>query len=128
VEKSALAEQLFDALAAAEPLEATGSLDRLIDRLRQESRDGLDMSALRAAYLRLLQRRGYFVDTPESLARSLSEIAAVGPGFDLYDLSQRVARYETLQTDCLKLNPARTLPELRRFHPRCACGRHRKET
>jgi hypothetical protein len=127
VEKSAVAERLFEAMAAAEPVVATGSLDQLIDRLRRESRDGLDLAALRAAYLQLLRRRGYFIDPPEALSRSLGEIAAVGPGFDLYDLSRSLARYETLRTDCLKLGPDRALPELRKFAPRCACGRHRKE-
>jgi len=127
VEKSALAEQLFRALAATEPAAATDSLDGLIDQLRRESRDGLDLQSLRLAYLRMLRRRGYFVETPDALSRSLSEIAAVGPGFDLFDLSRNIAVYETLRTDCLRLGRVRALPELRRFSVRCACGKHRKE-
>lgn len=127
VEKFALAEELFQALAATEPAAATESLDGLIDQLRTESKDGLDLQSLRLAYLRMLRRRGYFVETPDALARSLSEIAAVGPGFDLFDLSRNVAVYETLRTDCLHFDRIRALPELRRFCARCACGKHRKE-
>jgi len=127
VEKSALAEQLFQALAATEPAAASESLDGLIDLLRKESRDGLDLQSLRLAYLRLLRRRGYFVESPDALARSVSEIASVGPGFDLFDLSRNVAVYETLRTDCLNLDRIRALPELRRFCSRCACGKHQKE-
>jgi hypothetical protein len=127
VEKSALADQLFRSLAATEPGPATESLDGLIDQLRSESKDGLDLQSLRLAYLRLLRRRGYFVETPDALARSLSEIATVGPGFDLFDLSRNVAVYETLRTDCLHLDRIRALPELRRFCSHCACGKHRKE-
>jgi len=127
MEKSASAEELFRALAQVEPAAATESLDGLIDRLRRESRDGLDLQSLRWAYLRLLRRRGYFVETPDALSRSLSEIAAVGPGFDLFDLSWNIAVYETLRTDCLELDRIRALPELRRFCPRCACGKHQRE-
>lgn len=127
MEKSALGEQLFRALEATEPAAATESLGGLIDQLRRESRDGLDLQSLRLAYLRLLRRRGYFVETPDLLARSLAEISSVGPGFDLFDLSRNVAVYETLRTDCLRLDRVRALPELRRFCSPCACGKHRKE-
>ena len=119
--------ELFEAMAAAEPAAAATRLDRLTDRLRDEGKDGLDLGSLRQAYLRLLKRRGYFVDSPSALSRSLVEITAVGPGFDLYDLSRSLARYDTLRTDCLHLGGSRILPELRKFCPRCVCGRHRKE-
>lgn len=128
METSGPARELLEAMAAAEPVTATQTLDRLTARLRDEGKDGLDLESLRTAYLRLLRRRGYFVDSPEALSRSLSEIAAVGPGFDLFDLSRSLARYDTLRTDCLHGSPSRALPELRSFHARCVCGAHRKET
>jgi hypothetical protein len=128
MEKSGPADDLLKSMEEAEPLTATLTMDRLTIRLRDEGKDGLDMDSLRSAYLRLLRRRGYFVDTPEALLRSLAEIAAVGPGFDLYDLSRSLARYDTLRTDCLHQSSSRTLPELRKFHARCVCGNHRKET
>ena len=44
-------------------------------------------NGLRRAYLELLDQRGYFVRTPEQIAASIREIREVGPGFDLYELS-----------------------------------------
>ncbi len=127
MDQSGPARTLFDALAAAEPAAAAMTLDQLSARLKNQGEDGLDLGTLRGAYLQLLHRRGYFVDTPEALARSLLEIASIGPGFDLYELSRSLAQYDALHADCLHRSPARALPELRTFHPRCGCGNHGKE-
>lgn len=64
-------------------------------RAAVEAASGLSNGAaagrLRHAFLDLLQRRGYFVGSPDELARSILEIRDVGAGFDLYDLSAALA-------------------------------------
>ena len=44
-------------------------------------------NGLLGAFLVLLDQRGYFVKSPEQIAASLREIRDMGPGFDLYELS-----------------------------------------
>ena len=44
-------------------------------------------NGLRGAFLALLDQRGYFVKSPEQVAASIREIRDMGPGFDLYELS-----------------------------------------
>ena len=44
-------------------------------------------NGLRGAFLELLDQRGFFVESPEQVAASIREIREVGPGFDLYELS-----------------------------------------
>jgi hypothetical protein len=114
-------------MAAAEPTEAAAVLDDLIQRLQAQGINGLDLSGIGTAFKRLLRRRGYFVATPAEVAVSLKEIAAVGKGFDLFDLARSLAQYDAVRTQCLQLTPRRALPELRRFSPTCPCAKHRKE-
>jgi hypothetical protein len=55
------------------------------------------------------------------MAASLDEIAAVGEGFDLFDLARNLARYDAVRMECRGLADHRVLPELKRFAPDCAC-------
>jgi len=120
----------FASLDGAEPLPATEALKTLSDGLHRQGKEEIDLARAWEAFQRLLERRGYYVDTPARLAESLREIEAVGTGFDLYDLAQSLARYDVVRTRCRKLSGSRTLPELTAFAATCSCRRRRngKET
>jgi alkanesulfonate monooxygenase SsuD/methylene tetrahydromethanopterin reductase-like flavin-dependent oxidoreductase (luciferase family) len=127
MESGGSGKRILQAMEAAEPGEASAAMGELIQRLQGQGSNGLDLSGLRGAFKRLLRRRGYFVGSPAEMAAALEEIAAVGEGFDLYDLARSLAQYDTIRTQCLRLTPRRALPELRRFSPACSCEKHRKE-
>lgn len=80
--------------------------------------------SLREAFFGLLGRRGYFTGSPEKIQKTVGEIHAVGPGFDLFDLARNLAQYDTISTECLGLRTRRLFPELRVLSPPCPCGRH----
>ena len=119
--------EVFEALGATEPIQATEALSKLAELLHSRGADGLDLLRVWDSFQQLLDRRGYFVNSPAALAESLREIQAVGPGFDLYDLAQSLARYDVARARCLKISGSRTLPELEAFAPNCGCSKHRKE-
>ena len=127
MESSSSAGQIVDAMEAAEPQEASATLQQLIQNLRIQRTQEIDLSGMWVTFRRLLHRRGYFVDTPARIAASLEEIASVGEGFDLFELARGLAVYDA-QAECLGLTKRRALPELQRFAPVCACGNHRMET
>lgn len=52
------------------------------------------LAGLRDALLRTLENRGFTTRPPAALDASLEEIRLIGPGFDLYDLCQTLARGE----------------------------------
>lgn len=108
-------------MEAAEPSKATEVLARLTADLHARGVNGVNLSGMWNCFKRLLHRRGYFVATPAQLAASLDEIAAVGEGFDLYDLVRTLAHYDAARMECRGLSDHRALPELRRFAPPCAC-------
>jgi len=124
---SSSATEILQALEAAEPSQATAGLDWLILRLRAEGSNGLDLPGLWKSFKRLLHRRGYFVSTSAEVTASLDEISGVGEGFDLYELARKLAEYDAIRTECLRLRKRRVLPQLKRFSPTCPCGKHRKE-
>ena len=117
---------VFEALQAVEPAQATAELTRLTELLHQQGIDSLDLNRAWDAFKRLLDRRGYYVDTPTRLAASLTEIDAVGAGFDLYDLAKSLARYDAVRRKCRRLPESPGLPELKRFTPACNCSTRRK--
>ncbi len=90
--------------------------------LRRTGRNEVDLDRIRDAYLRLLERRGFRVGSPEELSRSLAEIRDVGSGFDLYDLSEALAGVDAAASGTLAPSKARHLPELASFVPSCRCG------
>ena len=101
------------AIAAASHLDAALHKSRSI---------GTHFGIPRQAFLTLLCRRGYLVGTPEEVARSIREIYEIGPGFDLYSLSEALAACDLALVSCLGLAVERQLPELGIFDVRCRCG------
>jgi len=118
---------LFAALDGAEPQQASEALRQLSDSLHRRSREDIDLSRAWAAFQHLLERRGYYVDTPARLAESLKEIEAVGSGFDLYELARNLACYDVARSRCRKLSDSRTIPELTAFAATCSCVPRGKE-
>jgi hypothetical protein len=118
---------VLEALQATEPTQASAALSALADRLPGLGADVLDLTAAWQAFVRLLDRRGYFVDTPDELATSLKEIEEIGAGFDLYDLAQSLARYDSVRSRCRRLGRSHCLPELKGFAPTRTHSHGRKE-
>jgi hypothetical protein len=114
-------QKILEAMQAAEPTEATTVLASLTAELHDRGVNGVNLTGLWNSFKRLLHRRGYFVTTPAQMAASLDEIAAVGEGFDLFDLARNLARYDAVRMECRGLADHRVLPELQRFAPGCAC-------
>lgn len=73
------------------------------------------LSSVWGPFIRLLDRRGYFVDTPEETRVSLDEIRAMGPGFDLYDLARFLSRCDAALAAHLQAPSSRAFPELKPF-------------
>lgn len=120
--------RILDALEAAEPAQAATVLTELTTELQSKGINGVNLTGMWNNFKRLLHRRGYYVGTPAQLATSLSEIEAVGEGFDLFDLARSLARYDAVRMDCRGLAGHRVLPELLRFSPASPHEDHRKET
>ena len=127
MESSNSAAQVMEAMAAAEPSEATAGLEQLTRQLQAQRGGEADVATLWTAFKRLLHRRGYFVSTPAELARSLEEILAVGEGFDLYDLALGLAQYDALRLERVGIRGHRAIPELKSFAPSSARGTPREE-
>jgi len=113
--------RILDAMDAAEPSQAAEVLGRLTADLHARGVNGVNLSGMWNSFKRLLHRRGYFVGTPGQVTASLEEIAAVGEGFDLYDLARSLAHYDAARMECRGLSDHRALPELKRFAPACSC-------
>jgi hypothetical protein len=110
-------------LLRGEAREGAETARRLGEALHRQEADVAGLERLRGAFLDLLRERGYFVKTPEDVATSVREIRDVGPGFDLYDLSDALAACDVAASDCLGLSPRRCLPELSVWFGRpCSCG------
>jgi hypothetical protein len=95
---------------------------RLQEALHRSQDSGADLDRLRHAYVALLERRGYRVGSPEALVAAIEEIRDVGPGFDLFDLSEALAAVDAAAAECRWTSSPRRLPELRPFVPECRCG------
>lgn len=106
---------ILQAMEAAEPAEATAVLDRLTEHFDRHQGHGINLARMWTSFRHLLHRRGYFVSTPAEVEIALEEIAAVGEGFDLYDLARRLAHFDAVRMESLGLKGHRALPELRRF-------------
>lgn len=119
--------RILEAMDAAEPSQATEILARLTSDFHARGVHGVNLTGLWNSFKRLLQRRGYFVSTPAQVSTSLEEIAAVGEGFDLFDLARNLAHYDAVRMDRRGLAGHRALPELRRFVPACTCTSAGKE-
>jgi len=113
--------RILEAMEAAEPTQAAEVLSRLTADLHARGVNGVNLSGMWNSFRRLLHRRGYFVATPAQVTASLEEIAAVGEGFDLYDLARNLAHYDEVRMECRGLSDHRALPELKRFAPPCSC-------
>ena len=118
--------KILEAMEAAEPTQATEVLSRLTADLHARGVNGVNLSGMWNSFKRLLHRRGYFVTTPAQVAASLEEIAAVGEGFDLYDLARNLAHYDAARMECRGLSDHRVLPELKPFAPACWCKASRR--
>lgn len=99
-------------------LETTKRLDREIHEGRI---DAEALEGTRAAFLALLDLRGYLLRTPEELAGSIREIRELGPGFDLYDLAAGLASCDAAASQCRGPALPRRIPELSGFAPSCSC-------
>jgi hypothetical protein len=119
-----LIRSLLEALQEARPGAALEAVHRLTNELRETGADGADLGSAWDAFVGLLERRGYYVATPEELAASLDEIRSVGGGFDLYELAAGLAGYDAAAVDCLGLRERRQFPRLAPFARPCGCGRH----
>ena|SRR5688572_29572382 len=119
--------KILEAMEATEPSQATEVLSRLTADLHARGVHGPQLAAMWNSFKRLLHKRGYFVTTPAQLATSLDEIAAVGEGFDLFELARNLAHYDTVRMECRGLADHRVLPELKRFAPTCSCRSISKE-
>lgn len=115
--------EVLEAMAAVEPKAAAEALERLTRDLQVHGVDGGDPLDLWNPFKRVLKRRGYYVSTPAEIATSLSEIEAIGEGFDLFDLTRGLAQYDLLRMEYLGRPGQRTLPELEAF---CAPRPRRK--
>ena len=120
--------RILDAMEAAEPSQATAVLAQLTSDLHSKGVNGVNLTGMWTSFKKLLHRRGYYVGTHAQVIRSLDEIEQVGEGFDLFDLARTLARYDTVRMECCGLTDHRSLPELRRFSPSCACAHHHKES
>ena len=109
MEANGSASEILHAMEAAEPTEAAAVLGRLTGC------QGLNLARMWTSFKRLLHRRGYFVATPAEVETSLTEIEAVGEGFDLFDLARGLAEFDANRMESLGLHGHRALPELRRF-------------
>jgi len=102
--------EILHAMEAAEPTEAAAVLGRM-----PHAAQGINLARMWTSFKRLLHRRGYFVATPAEVETTLTEIEAVGEGFDLFDLARGLAHFDAARMDTLGLQGHRALPELRRF-------------
>ena len=93
--------KLFEALEAAEPQQAATALGDLTAR----GVAGISPAKLWTRFKRLLHRRGYYVETPAQLSASLDEIAAIGEGFDLYELARSLAAYDGARAPLHRFRP-----------------------
>lgn len=123
-EESALLAEAIQAMSASEPIHALTSVNRLVSALWEGRAESPELKVLWEPFRTLLQRRGYFVSTPPELRGTLEEIRALGEGFDLYELARALAEADTTSTDCLRLRPDRSFPDLIPFSPVCPCGKH----
>lgn len=123
-DRTARVRRLFGALEEAATGPALSAIEQLTLELRETRSDGEGLQAAWDAFLGLLERRGFFVSTPDQVATSLDEIRDVGPGFDLYELAAGMAGYDSAAVDCLGLRESRLFPRLTRFARPCSCGRH----
>jgi hypothetical protein len=109
-------------MSLAEVRPAVSAAIRLESALRRTRRNGIGLDRLRSAFVRLLERRGFLVGSPDDLSRSIAEIRDVGIGFDLYDLSEALAGVDAAAAECVKASKVRHLPELQPFVSGCRCG------
>jgi hypothetical protein len=88
-------DRALQALKAGEVDQAATQFDRLTALAHERGKRVGGMPA--AAWdllLRLLEKRGFFVSTPEALSKSLDEIHELGQGFDLRTLMVAMACYD----------------------------------
>ena len=111
-------------MEAGETLQALSATRELSRELWKKKNGRLSPDRLNTAFRALLKRRGYFVESPSELRESLDDIRAVGEGFDLYELARALAELDTIVSECLKIAPARVMPELKPFVHQCPCGEH----
>ena len=115
METQETATELLHAMEAAEPTEAAAVLDRLTNHVQSHPGNGINLARMWTSFKRLLHRRGYYVATPAEVESTLTEIEAVGEGFDLFDLARGLAHLDAARMESLSLRGHRALPELRRF-------------
>lgn len=118
-------DQALQALKAGEVDQAATQFDRLTALAHERGRRVGGMPAVAwDLLLRLLEKRGFFVSTPQALSKTLDEIHELGRGFDLHTLMVAMARYDMTVAGCLDLGGASPFALLRPFAPACACDRH----
>ena len=119
-QSSCLVDQAVLAMEAGEPSLALSAVHRLVRLAREGICNGAEVETIRDPFTYFLHRRGYAVSLPSEMAGSLEEIAGLGEGFDLFELSCSLAELDATVSEALELTPTRQIPELARFHPR-AC-------
>ena len=115
MESEQTATEILHAMEAAEPTEAAAVLGKLTDYVQSHPGQGINLARMWTSFKRLLHRRGYYVATPAEVDTTLTEIEAIGEGFDLFDLARGLAHFDAARMESLGLRGHRALPELHRF-------------
>lgn len=118
-------DRALQALKEGEVDQAATQFDRLTALAHERGKRVGGMPA--AAWdllLRLLEKRGFYVSTPDALSKSLDEIQELGQGFDLHTLMVAMARCDMTVAGRLGLGGASPFAPLRPFAPACSCARH----
>lgn len=122
------ARQAVAALQRQDALGAIIALHNLESILWEAKPECAGLKDVGPAFKEYLARRGFPVSDDNAYGLALDEIADLGSDFDLYELAAALAGCDTTYSECLGHSPARLFPELARFSPRCACGRHPQST
>lgn len=115
------------AMEAGETAEALEAVTRLEQEFRRRADRGAALPGIWAAFLDLLHRRGNRVSTEAERRDALEEIRHTGAGFDLYDLAEGLARYDTTARECRNAVDHPLFPALLIFAGPCRCGGHDPE-
>ncbi len=124
---SELIRQAGRSMAVGEAGAALEAVTRLEQEFRRRADRGAALPGIWDAFLGLLHRRGYRVSTEAERRDALEEIRQTGAGFDLYDLAEGLARYDTTARECRNAVAYPLFPPLLIFARPCGCGGHERK-
>lgn len=126
-QRSRLVQETARWMDAGEAPRALAALTRLEQELRRHDRRVVDLPGIMEAFRLLLHRRGYRVGADAEFRDALEEIRQTGPGFDLYNLAEGLARYDTTARECMNAVDYPLFPSLLIFARPCGCGGHERK-